>query len=1632
MSSAPTNRRRRRKYANPLSPRGGRGYFAPALGVDIKGAFYQGGEHIPGPVVESLKDMEGSTPHPYVGLTRTLHNDQTQAVQDFVGQPSPPKDVQPPRFGQPETPAYADPQEAPRARGFTHEERTTSPSTVAEGRDSLPEGLQPYVSDEDVLRLSPTHADELVRIFNHLPPSLEVAAGAHLGRAKRGWYRSAARALNRLFGPQAPQFAALLAATSPQKAVEANLRNAGAIWLAFHEQSPDAHLTPPEVLAVLQQPSFRQRVKDLGGYTVGNEFNNVARALTFSGGFPPELISGPKIDSFWRNLLDESQAVTNDVWNAHGLGVEQTLFSGRERTAAEGGPDAIGPIGTRSPGYMAVSAKFRKAAHLLNAAQGPGGQTWTPAEIQETFWSAVRGLAALGGLPRRALRRGQPGAPSPEQINDPIQALDNTTHEWIANNTDFLSLLLNDQRTTDNLAAIVPGFRRSLGRLRKAVGREADRTPPLTGGAVAGVEDLGPHARTAAEALARRAGRYAGGFMSATAKYSRRDTPLRYAAEDNEDEGRVDWMELRDRTADENRTTARREIGPPKKPQKTQWEQAQAKEQEEGLLQPPRQAQHGPPPINQMDPRDFRRLMVPEGIPDEPDPFMVRRAVADQQYNGDMWEDAGEGNWNNRAVRGQQVWDALLTGKYDAHAPHLRLMAEEAEGGSLRSLALLYDALLDEGLDEAADLMRQRFEHVYVATQGYGPDSPAARYNQGRNQIHGQPSPEFDPGADSGGPRYQDEGHVQRAAFMEAVRRSNLSQREAPPRPQYRRAGRPVRYADKDGKSPGPSGPEPEGADSSLDGSMTAHTGNVEEGLDFGSALKRAQSGNHKAFKEITDRVTAQLGLKGQSHVAVGDWEDGAEESILGVIKDPTDLDTLRYVAAWYGLLGNQRAVMVFSPHPQGLDSTYTIQVPETNLGKVRQQLSTHGVPFRTLVPGRNGTRVVIYDEKRQLRDQVAQFAGSYGASVRETTGQGEFIGGGSRTAARAKYRNLIAAYEATGRPAYQHAPAPTDQVHQGAAGVPGGDGSAPPEQPSRVRQSSRGTPVRYALEQRLGHVGHSGPVKVYRNINLSAKLGRPIFSIMDLNTKKVIGHSESLALDNARFMVNEKGRQRVLKEKVKNVHAFVVGHLADMPEDTSNLGDQVTYNPYKYSSFVVRDGERPVQNAGRVHFHDGQVYAQDHDANPAPESGPVQMSRRVRLGRWLPPRYPLQHNQNQSPFSRFPVSRHEQIDDREDWFGRNSRPLPLIPNESGQLQPVSLGEYDRRGPDQEYPTGDPDAGRDGWTFEASPEDLRDHLDQSSHTPADVALNTARTDPNISPEIRALIRAVYMGDRSALHALRDAAQEGELPPYLDEDHLDNWAWRLDEAEAAVWNTARTHLGYAGGEYAPVNIGTGVDQYLNEANYSQVPNLDSLSPQERENLPNWQRARLEMLAGDPGTPAPFSPEEQAQRDRETAHLPAAYQAPQRDYGDLPEDDPMHAHNLPQRRPSRAPEQVPARGSALTVPSRARARSYEGEEQEGPPHPGYRPDVRRVAQDQAAQRLGIHSSLSERDPRRQARPGRPRRLANAPAGGVVVRGLYYPGGRFIPGTQSHTGPKGMKWDKYASLMKKVRRPDGSYGE
>lgn len=101
--------------------------------------------------------------------------------------------------------------------------------------------------------------------------------------------------------------------------------------------------------------------------------------------------------------------------------------------------------------------------------------------------------------------------------------------------------------------------------------------------------------------------------------------------------------------------------------------------------------------------------------------------------------------------------------------------------------------------------------------------------------------------------------------------------------------------------------------------------------------------------------------------------------------------------------------------------------------------------------------------------------------------------------------------------------------------------------------------------------------IKVFVYFNLHKKCWS-LKALEGENKGRVIAHEDFVTLVEATPKVSEAGRQRVLKEKRKNVHAGIVGYWEDRGTASMYLLQldldpyDVTYNPYKSNGFVYKE----------------------------------------------------------------------------------------------------------------------------------------------------------------------------------------------------------------------------------------------------------------------------------------------------------------------------------------------------------------------------------------------------------------------------------------------------------------------------
>ncbi len=84
----------------------------------------------------------------------------------------------------------------------------------------------------------------------------------------------------------------------------------------------------------------------------------------------------------------------------------------------------------------------------------------------------------------------------------------------------------------------------------------------------------------------------------------------------------------------------------------------------------------------------------------------------------------------------------------------------------------------------------------------------------------------------------------------------------------------------------------------------------------------------------------------------------------------------------------------------------------------------------------------------------------------------------------------------------------------------------------------------------------------------------------------------KSLVASSVTFKVYESGRQRVLKERRKNVHAYVCAkHISYAPPREKGLINEITYNPYKGGVFTSRELKLEVIKCHTLYLTNKKMY---------------------------------------------------------------------------------------------------------------------------------------------------------------------------------------------------------------------------------------------------------------------------------------------------------------------------------------------------------------------------------------------------------------------------------------------------------
>lgn len=114
-------------------------------------------------------------------------------------------------------------------------------------------------------------------------------------------------------------------------------------------------------------------------------------------------------------------------------------------------------------------------------------------------------------------------------------------------------------------------------------------------------------------------------------------------------------------------------------------------------------------------------------------------------------------------------------------------------------------------------------------------------------------------------------------------------------------------------------------------------------------------------------------------------------------------------------------------------------------------------------------------------------------------------------------------------------------------------------------------------------------PVRVFRNFK------HDCYSVLQDGKLKLV--AKQVRLVNVEFRIRETGRQRMIRDQRRNVHAFAVGTLVDFahPSEGRDLdslsGRSAIYDPHQFNSFVDQETQAPLREASVVQMDERGLF---------------------------------------------------------------------------------------------------------------------------------------------------------------------------------------------------------------------------------------------------------------------------------------------------------------------------------------------------------------------------------------------------------------------------------------------------------
>lgn len=98
-------------------------------------------------------------------------------------------------------------------------------------------------------------------------------------------------------------------------------------------------------------------------------------------------------------------------------------------------------------------------------------------------------------------------------------------------------------------------------------------------------------------------------------------------------------------------------------------------------------------------------------------------------------------------------------------------------------------------------------------------------------------------------------------------------------------------------------------------------------------------------------------------------------------------------------------------------------------------------------------------------------------------------------------------------------------------------------------------------------------------------------WTLWTLDRKTHLGYKDELFMKDCSFIVVEEKREKVVKNKRRFPHAWVIGEVSQK-EIKKSFTTEISYNPFENKNFVKKKINKPIKKSKQAFFSSqGQVF---------------------------------------------------------------------------------------------------------------------------------------------------------------------------------------------------------------------------------------------------------------------------------------------------------------------------------------------------------------------------------------------------------------------------------------------------------